>query len=508
MKRPHVVWVMADQLRADALGFMGNPIVRTPNLDRLAGRGVVCDRMFVQSPVCMTSRACMLTGRYLRNVHMAGGCPVMDPWQVTVPELLQRAGYRTGMFGKLHLTPQQYTTDVLKSDKPISDAAPFWEATGMPTPLPEDPVKRNYGFQDVMGFEDQLWGEYVPWLAEQAPDIVQRLPLADWQAGRLSGRECCLPLWRQQYRDTGLDEVGVTDIPASLHPSAFIANSAIDFFQQHHHEQPCFLHVSFVDPHHPWDPPREVAAHYPPDEMPLPKYAEARLTWPRSLAGRTDDFSRVTPEQTRTTIAYYYAMIETFDRAVGELVAAIDEAGELDNTIFLFVADHGELLGDFGLWRKGSYHHDLMIRTPFFLTAPGRLPAGRRVDGLTQSIDIAPTLLDLCGVPIHEGMQGDNLADALRQGAPIGRAWAYTEMYTAAWGPFVTCWTLRTPTAKLNYYPQDRVGHLFDLADDPDELRDVWDSPGHRGLRDEMTGALLQAQHEQTDPLPKVLSQY
>ena len=268
------------------------------------------------------------------------------------------------------------------------------------------------------------------------------------------------------------------------------------------------MHVSFVDPHHPWDPPRDVARHYPPDEMPLPKHTECSLTWPPSLQAGSADFSQITPEHTRTTIAYYYAMNEMIDQAVGRVVAAVEEAGEMENTVFVFAADHGELLGDYGLFRKGSYHYDCMVKIPCFVSAPGLLAGGRRVEGLTQSLDLTPTLLDMIGLPRYEGMQGDNLFPQLRDGEPVGREWAYTEMYTALWGPFVTCWTLRTPTAKINYYPQDHIGHLFDLANDPDELQDLWSSPQHRALRDEMTASLLQAQHEQADPLPRMVTQF
>ena len=268
------------------------------------------------------------------------------------------------------------------------------------------------------------------------------------------------------------------------------------------------MNVSFVDPHHPWDPPAEIAEHYPPEDMPLPRQEDCPLEWPDSLAERAADFSGVSPDLTRTVIAYYYAMIETIDRAVGKVVETIEEAGQLENTIFIFAADHGELLGDYGLFRKGSYHFDCMIKQPCFLTAPGQLPGGRRVEGLVESVDLAPTLLSLAGFEPYEGMQGEDMAEALRSGEPIGKDRIYCEMYTAWWGPYVTCWTLRTEKAKLNYYPQDEEGHLFDLEADPEEIHNLWDSPDHRDLRDRMMGKLLRAQHEQADPLPKILSQY
>ena len=499
--RPHIVWFMCDQLRWDALGFTGNSIVSTPNLDRLAEMGTVFEQAYVQSPVCLTSRACMMTGRYLQNLNMANGCPVLDPWERTVPQILQRAGYATGLFGKLHLTPQEYARDELGSDRPITDPEPFLEPAGFQFPMPGEPWRRNYGFQETVAFEDALWGEYIDWLTERDETLGRKVD--QWKRG---GEDT--GIFDQAAPGSPLSDVGQVAIPAELHPSSFVADGAVDFFRRNHANSPCFMHVSFVDPHHPWDPPAEIARHYPPGEMPLPRHRECPVEWPASLRERKSYDQTVSDDLTRTVIACYYGMIEMIDRAVGEVVGAIEEAGELENTIFVFAADHGEMLGDYGMFRKGSYHFDCMIRTPCFLSAPGHIPAGRRVGGLVESVDLAPTILSLAGVDPHEGMQGEDMAEALVSGGSVGKERAYCEMYTAWWGPYVACWTVRTEKAKLNYYPQDETGHLFDLDEDPDEIRNLWDSPTHRDMRDRMMALLLRAQHEQSDPLPRVLSQY
>lgn len=501
--RPHVVWIICDQLRADALGFMGSPLARTPNLDRLARRGTVFDNLFIQSSVCCASRACMITGRYPRSVRMENGSSLLDPRETTLPEILQRNGYRTGLFGKLHLTPQQYTWDELKSDRAISDAAVFLKAAALP-PADGDPVKKNYGFQEVVSHEDMLWGDYIGWLEQRDPKLAALQPrrpksgMSPWDG------------WHQDFPDSKvLWDVGTTVTPPALHPSWFIAESAADFFTRHSREAPCFMQVSFVDPHHPWDPPTELARHYPVDEMPLPRYSDpGGLVWPPMLAARTPDFRSVTPAMTRKVIAYYHAMIEMIDLAVGQLIEAVERAGQMDNTIFAFAADHGELLGDYGLFRKGSYHYDCLIRSPGFLSCPALVPAGQRIPGLVRSIDLAPTLLGLAGLAAVPGMQGADLSRDLAQPATIGQPWVYTELFTSQWGPFVNCWTLRTATAKLNYFPTDRVGHLMDLTTDPDERVDLFASPAHRELRDTMMANLLEEIRRQADPLPRILSQY
>jgi arylsulfatase A-like enzyme len=269
------------------------------------------------------------------------------------------------------------------------------------------------------------------------------------------------------------------------------------------------MQVSFVDPHHPFDPPAEVAKNYPPDDIPLPKYRDCGdVVWPPSLAKAIPDYSSVTDDMTRTTIAHYYAMMETLDRAVGHLVNTIEQAGELDNTLFVFVADHGELLGDYGMWRKGSFHYDCIMRVPSFITYAGHIEADQRLRGLTQCIDLAPTLLGFAGIEVPDYMQGRDLSEPLANKGDVDRGWVYTELFQAYWGPFVHCWTVRTHKAKYTYFGHDRDGHLFDLASDPDERRNVFDDPNYRALRDEMVELL---QHElalQQDPLPRLLTQF
>jgi arylsulfatase A-like enzyme len=192
---------------------------------------------------------------------------------------------------------------------------------------------------------------------------------------------------------------------------------------------------------------------------------------------------------------------------VGRLIQAVETAGQMRNRIFVFLSDHGEMLGSYGLWRKGSWHSDCMIRVPGFVCAPGRLGGQRRINGLVQAIDLAPTILGMLGLPVHERMQGMDFSGQLLRDEAIRQRWIYSEMWTTLWGSWVRCWTIRTETAKLDYYPSDRVGHLFDLAADPDERNDLWASPRHRDLRGEMLASLLQHQGDQVGNWPKVFCQ-
>lgn len=496
---PHVVLILCDQLRSDWLGFNGNPYVQTPNLDRLAQRGVVFDNLHVQTPVCMGSRACLLTGRYLRTIRMAGGSPLLDPRETTLPQWLQLHGYHTGMFGKLHLTPQQYTANELKQDAPINHPGPFLAPAGLPSFDPQ-PHQRDYGFNHCVGFEDALWGEYRAWLDQRDPQLGKRCRNGNSRYGEL---------WQSDFPDTALTDVGLFDVPTELHPSMFIGASACDFFRSHHAQQPCFLHVSFVDPHHPWNPPRDAAARYDIDSLPLPRYRDTGdLPWPPDVLARRYFYPQLSDRHVRTARAYYGAMIDVIDKSVGRLLDTIEAAGEMDRTVFVFMSDHGEFLGDCSLWRKGALHYNHLIRVPSFISYPRAIPGARREPSLLQAIDLMPSLLGLLGLPAPAGVQGQDFSAAWRAGESAGRPHVWTESYRALWGPFIDCLTVRTERWKLNYYPFDRVTQLIDLEQDPDERHSCHDDPACRAVREDLHALLLDELQRQVDPLPRMISQY
>ncbi len=501
----HVVWFLCDQLRWDCLGFTGSGYARTPNLDRLAASGVIFDNMFVQYPTCMASRSSMLTGRYPQVTRMSGGSPLLDPRETTVPEVLQRAGWRTGMFGKLHVTPQQYTAGQLKSNRPIADWHAFMDDFGL-WPIAEDRAKQNYGFQEVVPFEDILWGAYIEdWL----PKKDKRLAELFAAEGRMGSS-----VWRSQAPGTFLGDAGTRPIPAELHPSMFIAESAVDFFERHHDDAPCYMHVSFVDPHHPFDPPDEVMDTYSLDDVPMPRYndtGDVRL--PPVVANymerATGPAEEVTEQRVRFTIAAYYAMIEMIDRAVGRVVQAVEDAGEMDNTLFVFVADHGEFIGEYGLWRKPTLHYDTLIRVPCFVSAPGSVDGGRRFDGLAEQVDLPATVLDLLGEELPTGMQGRPLTEVLSGDADTWKDSIFCQSARAEQsGPYCNCATVRTTRGMLSFYPDDNGWVMFDLENDPHERVDVYDDPAHRPLRDELTTLMVNRLLMQRDPLPLKFTQY
>ncbi len=493
----NVLWIMTDQHRADCLGFMGHPVVQTPNLDRLARSGVVFDRAFCQTPACMASRAVLFTGRYPAAVRVRG-MGVLPPGETTFPEVLQRNGFRTGAFGKVHLTPEQYTRDQLHTDTPTLDWRRF-ARDGRLAPIPDDPCKENYGFQTYVGCEDILYGRFREWLRERNPALVDRT---------------CPP-----FSPDGPRDLRLSPYPSTLHPSTFIAEQAAQFIGAQDGSQPWFAFCSFIAPHHPFEAPDDQIARYDAGSIPLPdhKGGVEPAGIPEPAASAIGEMDRYPDAIKRRIVLHYLASISLIDDAVGRVVAELERTGRMEDTLIVFTSDHGEFLGNHGLLRKPSLHYDETLRVPLLIRMPAGRLTPRREPGLVELTDVYPTLLGLLGFPLTPGVQGIDWSAALRSGGAIGREDIYSDIYDLKpqlfgqpFGPFMAAETLRTEHWKLNVYPTAtrEHGQLFNLREDPDESRNLYADAGHRAVREELLWRLVRRLHVNTDPLPPFLTQY
>jgi arylsulfatase A-like enzyme len=495
---PNILWIMADQFRADCLGCLGHPAAQTPNLDRLAAEGILFENAFCQSPVCMASRGSLFTGRYPSTIRVRG-MGILPPSETTTPEWLQRHGYFTGSFGKLHLTPQLYTRQVLGAKRPILDWRQFAKDAGLP-PLPDHPCKLNYGFQDHVDVEDSLPGVFQDWLKQTRPDLAEK------PSERIPG---------------GPGDLFVSPYPSDCHPTTFIAREAEAFIR--HRRPPWFAFCSFIAPHHPFEAPADQIARFDEAAIPLPDFkggVDPRFI-PEPARKAVDEVLAWADPVKRRVALHYLAAIRLIDEGVGRLLGALEETGQLANTIVLFNADHGEFLGNHGLIRKPSLHYDEVLRVPLLMRLPGGEAAGRRVPGLVELTDVHPTLLRLAGLGINPGVQGRDWSEALLHNGPIGRESILSDMYddcvrpetcliAPGGGPYMAVQTLRTEGWKLNVYPTagPEYGQLFDLTNDPDESRNLYGDPAYRDVREGMLWRLMQRIAANADPLPRVLSQW
>jgi arylsulfatase A-like enzyme len=504
-RRPNILLIMTDQHRADHLGCAGNPIVRTPNLDALAARGRRFTRMHVAIPVCTPNRISMLTGR-MPSAHGArfNGIPMaLD--QVGFVELLRVAGWRTGLIGKSHLQnflgrPPAITFEtepglappppalreasrtLRAGDAYRAEESARWQA---------DPAYRvpppYYGFEHVelaTDHSDLCGGDYEAWLRAQGAD-----------PDALRGRANAIPDPRYSA-----PQAWRTRVPEHLYPTAWIAGRAEAFLAAAPGDEPFFLQVSFPDPHHPFTPPGRYWDMYDPDAIPLPEsFGKGDLPPIRAMRAALADGSAnreghdafaVTEREAREIIALTYGMITMVDDAIGRVLAALEASGRARDTIVVFVADHGDFMGDHGIMLKLLLHSQGLVRVPFLWADPA-LPGGDTDESLASSIDLAPTILRRCGLQPFNGMQGRDLLDAA---APEPEGLLIEEDSQRSMvghdGPqrvrsFVTRRWRMTLRLGLPW------GELYDLAADPHETRNLWDDPAHAETRARLTEAML-----------------
>jgi len=500
--RPNILLIMADAIRRDALGCYGNPLVSTPNLDRLAREGVRFDYCCVTSPFCSPARASVLSGRW-PHAHGLWDNGVRWPRETTtLATVLDQLGYRTGIVGKGHL-------DVHYNVPSSPDHVFGWDD---PRRAEAMTGEHYYGFREQWRTcaHSKPAGHYGAWLYQEHPEAV-----------RLLDREAAL--------DTPVGECWVSALPAELHSSTYVGDRCVEFLRRYDRRRytpgqaPFFLFASFPDPHGPYCPPRPYAEMYDPADVPPPLRRRGETAdkpphfrgeepgqypgW-RPYGGAQRANEARSEQHDRVLKARYYAMVHLIDVNVGRILAALEATGQLDDTVVAFMGDHGHMLGDH--WADGYavWHYDASIRVPLLVRYPGLAAPGGVVPDVVSQADFAPTICELAGVPYttwppapgrHPGgvpepgalpdVQGRSLVGVMRGSAP-GRPHALVE-YESRFIPGLHLKTLRSRNWRITAYAGRPYGELYDLRADPDELVNRWDDPAYRGPRAELTALLL-----------------
>lgn len=463
-RMPNILWVCTDQQRFDTIQGLNNSIIQTPNLRKFADESVVFTNAFCQTPICSPSRASFLSGRYPHVTGLRSNGQRIRATERLVTRTLADHEYTCGLSGKLHLSPCQGGRV-------------------------EDRIDDGY---EVFSWSHDLtdtWplkNEWINWLDRQgiklpkAPrDIVWGMPIAP------------------KYSQT-----------------AWCADMAIKFMREQVDFNPWLFSCNIFQPHHPFHPTEEYLSHYNPAKMPNPNYKDGELKDKPifqsidsrgAYGGSAISFANTSPEQHRQVVAAYYAMIEQVDTEMGRMMQALEETGQADNTIVIFMSDHGEMLGDHGIYLKGPYFYDCLTRVPLMIRWPGHFKAGMKVDSLVELLDIAPTLLEAAGITVPSSMQGRSLMPLLTGHTKEHRDTVYMEYLDAnatfEIPPMMT--GVRSEKFKLTFYDKPRTGELYDLEKDPHETNNLWDDPHSKDTREMMMHSLMARMIETTDPLPE-----
>lgn len=442
-KRPNVLIIMADDLN-NCLGCYGDPRAKTPNIDRLAARGVRFDRAYCSFPLCGPSRNSMLTGLYPNSTGIQANAQIFRqtiPKQQSLPQLLRTSGYFSARLGKLfhYNVPMSIGTD--GHDDPAS-----WELEMNPAGvdrLEEEP--------QIFTLTPGQFGGTLSWYASPKPDLEHTdgkiADHAEWVLERCAARK----------------------------------------------DRPFFVGVGFFRPHTPYVSPKKYFEMYPEKEMPVVqgvKEDQADIP-PAGLGSYKKEQDKLTDDLRRQCVQAYYASISFMDAQVGRVLDTLDRLGLADNTIVVFTSDHGYHLGEHGLWQKMSLFEE-SSRIPLLIAAPGVASKGSVVKTPVSHVDVFPTVAELSNVQAPKNLQGQSLVPMLKDPSVMGRGWALTQVTrgggalgratvkpdVGSEGKRFFGYSLRTPRWRYTEWAEGTQGReLYDHDADPKELTNLADKP-------------------------------
>jgi len=419
-KRPNILLFFTDQQRFDTIGALGNPVIRTPNLDRLVNSGVAFTSAYSPSPVCVSARCSMIYGQYpARTGCYDNSFNMPTDQRNTFMGMLTEAGWRTHGVGKCHFRPD-------------------WRALrGFET--------RDYMEEMLPVREDGGYTEYL--MANGYEHVVD--------PHGVRGEMYYIPQ--------------PSSLPPEAHPTQWIGDRSVNFIEREaEQEQPWFLFSSFIHPHPPFSPPQPWHKLYRAPLMPLPNVpqdCEALHTWINRNQNRYKYRDQgIDQNLMRNIKAYYYATISFIDYQIGRVLDALERTHQLDTTLILFTSDHGEHLGDYHCFGKRSMH-DSCARVPLIASLPGRFDGGVPCDAPASLVDIMPTVLAAAGVEPTHAPDGVDLADLSIGRAPRKAVFSQYQKNQSA------IYTAVSERWKYAYSAGDDREFLFDRVQDPRETR-------------------------------------
>lgn len=501
--RPNIIIICTDQQRTDTLSCYGSDFVNTPGFDRIADDGVRFDRAYCTSAVCTPSRVSLLSGQYVSR-HDVWSIGVNTGDDVTmVQHRLGEAGYRTALIGKAHLeaylaTPEQSLESIAGFEQGYGDwAGPYYGFDHVRLALGHV----NYG----------MTGHYGAWLRKT------------FTPGEIESFKTLTPV--SNHRPFG-GEAYRSRLPVRYHNSVWTTESALEFLETADEDRPFFLFVSYQDPHHPHSLPEDCPPTVAVDAVPEPRYKEGELDdkpphfrlaregrldqsrfvgadYSMSGQGKGHDFRDVDQSAAAAGRAHYYSMVGLIDGQLQRLWRRLEELGLYDDTLIIVTSDHGELLGDHGLWMKGPFHYEQVVRVPLLIKPPGGGIPMRRgsCSSAVSLVDIVPTCLKAAGLEAcRDDLDGTDLIAAAPP--PDRPVFVQTIQH---WHSLV-CETVISGAWKLTWYADEDFGELYRLDADPDERTNLWADPAHAGGKATLLSNLLDMKVETTRSAKKRIS--
>ncbi len=454
--KPNVLFVAVDDLNAD-LGAYGHPLVHSPNVDRLAKSGLRFDRAYCQYPVCNPSRSSFLTGLYPEQTGVlsnAGNFRERHPDLVTLPQLFKNNGYHVSRIGKLYH---------------------YGVPLQIGTPGEDDPAS---------------WSETINPIGIDRTELE---PVKTLVKGKYGGTMS----WR------------IVDSKDEEHTDGQGAIAAIKLLEKNHPKKtgkPFFLALGFYRPHTPYVAPTHHAKHYPLDKIkPVLEKEGDRDDIPLAALPDRPHQRELSMEKRKEIIQAYYASTTLMDACLGQVLDALEKLKLKDNTIVVFLSDHGYHLGHHGLWQKSDLFEG-SARVPLIISVPGMTTAGMGTSALTELVDLYPTLADLCGLSSPEHVMGDSLLPILQRPLRKGKEAAYTVTRIRPKGfrtkdqPNPLGRTVRTKRYRYTEWSEGKHGvELYDYQKDPMEYTNLAEHTEYQETREELAALLAKNQAKAND---------
>jgi choline-sulfatase len=460
---PNILLVMSDQHRADMLGCAGDAGVLTPSLDSLAADGVRFTRVSCQGPLCMPSRASFMTERYVRDHGVYTNSSEIAPETPTYAWALREAGYHTTLLGKAHLyIDEQLTVSHMDDMAQRLHALGFAEV-----------------FETGDKFVPKIPTRYTDALASRGLLDAYKKHIADrsYQGENEDGQNAtkCVPMW----------DSTPTPIPLDAYVDAWHGQRAVEWIERYDRLEPFFLFVGFPGPHDPWDAPAEAVARYEDVDVSMPASTRRPETGATGRYGALlNAFAWVSDSETMTDDAIrgmrraYAADISVIDRAIGDIVDALERTGMADNTWIIYTSDHGEMGGNHGLMSK-CVLYEPAVRVPLIIRPPGGCPQ-RVVDALVEHLDVPATVREIAGAPDVAHSEGQSLLGPVHgtdqtssRDVTVSENWGFAAFETERYKLVVD---------------EDALTacQLFDLTEDPAEDHDLLPDPAGAGVAEEI----------------------
>ena len=422
--KPNILLLMTDEHTAGTLGCYGHPFVQTPAMDSLARDGVLFERAYCNSPICATSRHSFLSGRYTWRTNSWHNGSLPPTHLPSIASHLREHGYYTATMGKMHFV----------------------------------------GPDQHWGFQHRPYGDFLG--EGHQPDPISHAPR--------------LPLL----------PVGPAEIPEAEMQESIVNRLGIEFLRNYNRNEPFCLMLSYNRPHHPLRPPQRFWEQYFPDHADMPD-------WGPNFPGRFHPymehqrkwygFDKLSEQDFRAARAGYYACISFVDDKIAEVLRTVDELGLRDDTIIIYWSDHGEMNGEQGrVWKSNFFEPS--VRVPFIVSYPKQFPRGKRVSELVELIDLFPTVADLVGTPLPEGLDGKSLSP-LMTGDMAAHSKEFVFCDHVSHSVPAPQRMIRTDEWKFILY-LDAQPSLYNLKEDPQEFHDRGGDPGTQSIRRDLEGLL------------------